>query len=121
MGSLVNEISEDIDEFFMLVLDDYEKLDDSTVINAAMDFFLRYLPDNCRVAVCSRTLPKKLTLTRLAGEGQVLGVGQEHLRFRPPAGLRERSDLETFRAGFATRPSAQATPCQLDAPSVSTP
>ena len=36
VGSPVNEISEDIDEFFLLVLDDYEKLDDSTLINAAI-------------------------------------------------------------------------------------
>ncbi len=83
VGSLINEISSEIDEFFLLVFDDFHKLDEATLINGAMDFFLRYLPDNCRVVVVSRTLPKKLTLTRLAGEGQVLGVGQEHLRFRP--------------------------------------
>lgn len=83
VGSLINEISSEIDQFFLLVLDDFHKLDEATLINGAMDFFLRYLPDNCRVVVVSRTLPKKLTLTRLAGEGQVLGVGQEHLRFRP--------------------------------------
>jgi LuxR family transcriptional regulator, maltose regulon positive regulatory protein len=83
VGSLINEISEEIDEFFLLVLDDYHKLDHAPLINAAVDFFLKYLPDNCRVVVCSRTLPKQLTLTRLAAEGQVVGVGQEHLRFRP--------------------------------------
>ncbi|MFQ5459803.1 MAG: chorismate synthase, partial [Anaerolineae bacterium] len=81
VGSLINEITEGVDDFFLLVLDDFHKLDDSVLINASLDFLLRYLPDNCRLVVCSRTLPKKLTLTRLAGEGQVLGVGQEHLRF----------------------------------------
>jgi glutathione S-transferase len=40
----------------------------------------------------------------------------EHLRFRPTAGLPERANLEAFRVGFASRPSALATPFELDTP-----
>lgn len=81
VGSLVNEIVDDIPDLFLLVLDDYQHLDDAVVVNAAMDMLLHYLPDNCRVILSSRTLPKKLTLTRLAGEGQVAGLGREALCF----------------------------------------
>jgi ATP/maltotriose-dependent transcriptional regulator MalT/DNA-binding SARP family transcriptional activator len=81
VGSLVNEIVDDIPDLFLLVLDDYQHLDDAVVVNAAMDLLLHYLPDNCRVILSSRTLPKKLTLTRLAGEGQVAGLGREALCF----------------------------------------
>lgn len=56
-------------------------------------------------------LPAGLSLFELA-----LFCQLEHLRFRPTAGLPERANLETFRAGFATRPSARATPFELDAP-----
>jgi LuxR family transcriptional regulator, maltose regulon positive regulatory protein len=81
MGSLVNEIADGVAELFLLVLDDYHNLDDAVVVNAAMDLFLNYLPDNCRVILSTRTLPRKLTLTRLAGEGQVAGLGRDYLRF----------------------------------------
>ncbi len=81
VGSLVNEIVEGVQEPFLLVLDDYQNLDDAVAVNAAMDLFLHYLPDTCRVILCTRTLPRKLTLTRLAAEGQVAGLGHEHLRF----------------------------------------
>ncbi len=80
VGSLVNEIDEQIGEFFLLILDDYQRLDDAPRVNAAVDSLLYYLPDNCQMIISSRTLPKKLTLTRLAAEGQVVGIGQEQLR-----------------------------------------
>ncbi len=83
VASLVNEISEHIGEFFLLVLDDYQKLDDAARVNAAVDALLQYLPDNCQVILLTRTLPKKLTLTRLAAEGHVVGIGQTLLRFSP--------------------------------------
>jgi ATP/maltotriose-dependent transcriptional regulator MalT/DNA-binding SARP family transcriptional activator len=81
IGSLVNEIADGIPELFLLVLDDYQNLDEAVVVNAGMDLLLHYLPDNCRVILASRTLPRKLTLTRLAGEGQVAGLGRDALRF----------------------------------------
>jgi LuxR family transcriptional regulator, maltose regulon positive regulatory protein len=81
VGSLVNEIDEGIDEFFLLVFDDYQHVDASLPVNRAVDALLYYLPPNCQVAIATRTVPSKLTLTRLAGEGQVAGIGQEQLRF----------------------------------------
>ncbi|MFN2252200.1 MAG: tetratricopeptide repeat protein [Anaerolineae bacterium] len=83
VGSLVNEIDEKIPDFFLLVLDDYQNIDDSLPVNRAVDTLLHYLPLNVQLIISSRSLPTKLTLTRLAGEGQVAGVGQEQLRFTP--------------------------------------
>lgn len=56
-------------------------------------------------------LPSGLSLFEVA-----LFCQLEHLRFRPPAGLAERPNLEAFRVAFGTRPSALATPCKLDTP-----
>jgi ATP/maltotriose-dependent transcriptional regulator MalT/DNA-binding SARP family transcriptional activator len=89
VGSLVNEIDQQIHDFFLLVLDDYQNVDDSITVNRAVDTLLLHLPVNVQLVIVSRTLPTKLTLTRLAGQGQVAGVGQEQLRFTP----REIHDL----------------------------
>jgi ATP/maltotriose-dependent transcriptional regulator MalT len=78
IGSLVNDVAEQIGEFFLLVLDDYQNLD---AADAAVDALLRYLPDNCQVIILTRALPRRPTFTRLAAEGQVVGIGQEQLRF----------------------------------------
>ncbi len=96
VGSLVNEIHEQVGEFFLFILDDYQKLDGANLVNVAVDALLNYLPDNCQVVVSSRTLPKKLTLTRLAAKGQVVGVGQEQLRFSPEE-IRELVRLQSGR------------------------
>jgi ATP/maltotriose-dependent transcriptional regulator MalT/DNA-binding SARP family transcriptional activator len=83
VGSLVNEIDEQITQLFLLVLDDYHTVNGSVPVNTAVNVLLEYLPDNCRLILASRTVPKSVNLTRLAGQGQVAGLGQEHLRFTP--------------------------------------
>lgn len=83
VGTVVNEIDENIEVFFWLVLDDYQHIDDADRVNEALDALLDYLPHNCQIVISGRTVPRKLTLTRLAGAGQVAGIGQEQLRFDP--------------------------------------
>lgn len=83
IGSLVNEIAEQVPDFFLLVLDDYQNVDDADEVNRALDALLEYLPDACQVVVCGRSVPRKLTLTRLAAAGQVAGIGAAELRFTP--------------------------------------
>jgi len=84
VASLVNEIHEGIDAFFQFVLDDYQNIDDAVRVNEALDGLLHYLPDSCQLVLVGRTVPRKLTLTRLAGAGLVAGIGQELLRFTAP-------------------------------------
>ncbi len=80
VGALVNELHAATSDFFFLVLDDYHWLDGQVTINKAIDLLLQYLPDNCHLAIASRTLPK-ITISRLAAHQQVAGLGVADLRF----------------------------------------
>lgn len=79
-GTLVNTIYETIPDYFVLVLDDYHLVDESEPINAFLDLFLRYLPENCHIILSSRSLPS-LPLLRLAAYREVVGIGTADLRF----------------------------------------
>jgi ATP/maltotriose-dependent transcriptional regulator MalT/DNA-binding SARP family transcriptional activator len=77
----ISEIEEHTDDYFYVVLDDYHEIIESEPINALVDGILRYLPENCHLILASRGIPRRLTLTRLAARGQVLGMGVEDLAF----------------------------------------
>ncbi len=80
VATLINEIASDVPELFAIAFDDFHAVDDSPTISRAMDELLRYLPDNCRILIASRTVPR-LTYTSLAARLQVAGLGTSELRF----------------------------------------
>ena len=80
IATLVNEIHADVGELFALVLDDFQTVDESRIISQAMDELLRYLPDNCRLLLASRTIPR-ITFSTLTARLQVAGLGVGELRF----------------------------------------
>jgi ATP/maltotriose-dependent transcriptional regulator MalT/DNA-binding SARP family transcriptional activator len=80
---VIHEIESRIDEYFVLVLDDYHEVLDSEAVNALVDGLLRYQPEHCHTILASRGIPRRLTLTRLAAREEVVGLGVEHLRFTP--------------------------------------
>lgn len=81
VAALVTEIHEQIESYFVLVLDDYQMVEDSEPVNYLLDRLLTYLPDNAHLVVASRTVPARLTLTRLTARRQVAGLGVMDLRF----------------------------------------
>jgi len=81
VGALVTEIYEQIPGYFVLVLDDYHTVEDAELVNRILDSFLCLLPENAHVILASRTLPSKLTLTRLTARQEVAGLGVSDLRF----------------------------------------
>ena len=78
---LLSEIDEVIDQYFVIILDDYHAVLDSEPVNALVDGLLRYLPDHCHLILASRGIPRRLTLTRLAARQEIVGLGVNHLRF----------------------------------------
>jgi ATP/maltotriose-dependent transcriptional regulator MalT len=70
VGTLVTEIHDDIPSYFALVLDDYHLVDSSAAVNRIVDNLLTYLPDNAHMILASRTIPDRLTLTRLTARMQ---------------------------------------------------
>lgn len=83
VGSLVTEIHESIPGYFVLVLDDYQAIEESVGVNRILDSLLRLLPENAHLILSGRTLPKQLTLTRLAAHQEIAGIGTNELKFSP--------------------------------------
>ncbi|HEX7589128.1 MAG TPA: tetratricopeptide repeat protein, partial [Anaerolineae bacterium] len=81
VGTLVTEIHETIAGFFVLILDDYQTVEESDEINHILDTLLRLMPETMHVIVSSRALPSKLTLTRLTARQEIAGLGVGDLRF----------------------------------------
>ncbi|MCL4396529.1 MAG: hypothetical protein M1482_17290, partial [Chloroflexi bacterium] len=81
VGTLVTEIHEEIPGYFILVLDDYHTVEESDGVNDVVDTLLRLLPENAHIILSSRTLPSRLTLTRLVARQEIAGLGVNDLRF----------------------------------------
>ena len=80
VAAFVNDLYADVQDFFTLVIDDYHCVDESPLVNQAVDELLRFLPENVRLVLSSRTIPR-ITLSRLAARLQVFGLGMVDLRF----------------------------------------
>ncbi|HEY3136910.1 MAG TPA: BTAD domain-containing putative transcriptional regulator [Blastocatellia bacterium] len=80
VDALVNEISEQIDKKFIVVLDDYHHVDASKPIAAAVDRLIQYAPDVLHVIFTTRTMPN-LSITRLRSKGMIGTLGRQELSF----------------------------------------
>ena len=80
VDSLVNEISEQVDEKIIVVLDDYHHIDSSQPIAAAMDRLIQYAPDVLHIAITTRSMPN-LSVTRLRSKGMIGTLGRQELSF----------------------------------------
>lgn len=80
LATLINEIHERIPEVFVLLLDDFHCVDESSDANRLLDAFLANLPQNCTVVLSSRTMPH-LSLVTLTARQEVAGLGTGDLRF----------------------------------------
>lgn len=80
IDALVNEISEQVDEKIILVLDDYHHIDSSEQIAAAVDRLIQYAPDVLHIVIATRSMPN-LSVTRLRSKGLVATLGRQELSF----------------------------------------
>ena len=67
---LLNEILENVEERFVLILDDYHHLGDDTAVHRVLDRLLAYIPDLLHVIIIARDIPP-LQLTRLRSHGSL--------------------------------------------------
>ena len=80
VDALVNEISEQIDEKIIVVLDDYHHIDASEPIGGAVDRLIQYAPDVLHVVITTRSMPN-LSVTRLRSKGLIGTLGRQELSF----------------------------------------
>ncbi|HEX2326874.1 MAG TPA: AAA family ATPase, partial [Chloroflexota bacterium] len=98
--ALANELAEQVEEFFLLVLDDYHTVGAAPEVNSAVDWLLQRLPEGCRVILGGRTIPTQLNLVGLASRLDVAGLGVADLRFRPD----EVAELMESQDGYGVHP-----------------
>ncbi|HEY4688207.1 MAG TPA: tetratricopeptide repeat protein [Anaerolineae bacterium] len=81
-SALVNDMIDDVPEYFVLILDDWHLIGEETTIRELLDQLLHYLPEHVHLVIAGRTLPRG-SLIRLTAEGAVAGIGPNNLRFTP--------------------------------------
>lgn len=81
--TLTNEIYENIEDDFLLILDDYHILDEVPVISDLVNRFLELVMENCHVLLSSRTLPALDDVTLMVAREQVAGISHADLAFLP--------------------------------------
>jgi LuxR family transcriptional regulator, maltose regulon positive regulatory protein len=83
LSSLVNEINDQINEHFTLVVDDYHFVDFIPSIRDLFSRFISLAGENCHVILASRRLPTLPDITLMVARQQVSGFDLEELAFRP--------------------------------------
>ena len=87
--TLTNEIYDQIEDDFLLIIDDFHLLDEFPVISALVNRFLELVVENCHVLLSSRTLPNLDDVTLMVAREQVAGLSHAELAFN----LREAQAL----------------------------
>jgi LuxR family maltose regulon positive regulatory protein len=90
----VNEVSEQLEEKTIVVLDDYHHVDGSEAIAGAVDRLVQYLPDVLHIIITSRSMPN-LSITRLRSKGLIGVIDRQDLSFT-------EGEVEQLFAGFTS-------------------
>ncbi len=80
---LVNELHEQVQQHFVLVIDDYHLVDDCEPIASFVSQFLQDAGDFCHLILASRTLLTLPNLALLVARGAVDGLDFQELAFSP--------------------------------------
>ena len=81
--TLTNEIYDQVENDFLLIIDDFHLLDDVPVISALVNRFLELVVENCHILLSSRTLPNLDDVTLMVAREQVAGFNHVELAFVP--------------------------------------
>ncbi|MDA1010293.1 MAG: hypothetical protein O2888_02330, partial [Chloroflexi bacterium] len=83
LAEVAGAIAAEIDDFFVLVLDDLHVLDEAPDALRVVDTFIRSTPMNMRLLLTSRTWPALGSLARLTAQRRVAALTARDLAFTP--------------------------------------
>jgi ATP/maltotriose-dependent transcriptional regulator MalT len=83
LRTIVNDLYENVEEHFALVLDDFHLVEDSSEVSQFVSRFAQEVDENCHLVVTSRTLLSLPDLPLMIGRSQVKGLSFEELAFEP--------------------------------------
>jgi ATP/maltotriose-dependent transcriptional regulator MalT/DNA-binding SARP family transcriptional activator len=81
--AIVNDAYDNIQEHFLLVLDDYHLVNETREIDDIINRFIQDVAENCHLVLSSRSLLSLPDLPILVARSQVGGLGFEELIFHP--------------------------------------
>ena len=79
--TLTNDVYENITEHFIIVLDDYQLVEESEAVNQFINRFLQDVDENCHLMVSSRRLLTLPDMPLLVARNQVGGISFEEIAF----------------------------------------
>jgi LuxR family transcriptional regulator, maltose regulon positive regulatory protein len=81
--TLTNELYENAENDFLLIIDDFHLLDEAPIIASLVNRFLQLVDENCHLLLSSRTLPELDDVTLMVAREQVAGLSHVDLAFIP--------------------------------------
>lgn len=81
VATLTNDIYDNISEHFILILDDYQLVEESDAVNQFINRFLQDVDENCHLIVSSRRLLTLPDMPLLVARNQVGGISFEEISF----------------------------------------
>jgi len=82
--TLVNDIYENIPEYFVVILDDYHLVENNQQINHFLSRLGQEMDENCHFVLSSRTRFDLPDLALMVSRSHIKGLGFEDLAFQPP-------------------------------------
>jgi LuxR family maltose regulon positive regulatory protein len=83
LRTIVNDLYDNVQEHFALVLDDFHLIDSSPDIVHFINQFIQEMDENCHLVIASRSLLSLPDLPLMVGRSQVKGLSFEELAFHP--------------------------------------
>ncbi len=81
--TLTNEFYDQVENDFLLIIDDFHLLDEAPIISTLVNRFLQLVDENCHLLLSSRTLPELDDVTLMVAREQVAGLSHVELAFVP--------------------------------------
>jgi hypothetical protein len=78
---IVQDMADNLSEFFVLVLDDYHVTDRAPLVGELLEVILKLSQQRWHVIIASRTIPTNLPLVFFTAQDQITFVGQNDLAF----------------------------------------